>query len=547
MKRIKRLGIPAVLLLLMLIGTAHAAAQDADSTAPVVLDGDTLFRVRGVSAFPAGRRATEIAGRIAEFASDRSLPPDSLKVEDGPLGAKVVAAGRMLFAVVDADSELEGISRQVLAEIYRQRTMQAVRQYRADRDPGMLSTAVATALGATLVLVCGLIILSRLWCRLHAALEARYKSSLPDVGIKNVSVVRGEQVWQGLARTSRTLYVLLVLVALYAYFNYVLVLFPWTRGLGHSLSAMLLRPLATLAAGGIKYLPNVIFLIVLALVTKWVLRFSRLFFRRLAEGSVSLSGFDPDWALPTDRIVRLVVIAFALVVAYPYIPGSGSEAFKGITLLTGLIFSLGSPSVIGNLVAGQSLAFRRAFRVGDRVKIGDHIGEVLQIRLLTTYLRSPKNEQIVIPNSTILNSEVINFNALAQSRGLILHSIVGIGYETPWRQVEAMLLEAAGRTEGLLREPPPFVLQRNLGTFAVDYEINAYTDAPDRMLPLYSALHANILDVFNEYNVQIMTPAYEGDPEKPKVVAREEWFTAPAPQPAKANGDGASAPNPVSR
>jgi small-conductance mechanosensitive channel len=325
------------------------------------------------------------------------------------------------------------------------------------------------------------------------------------------------------------------------------VLFPWTRGLGHSLSAMLLRPLATLAAGGIKYLPNVIFLIVLALVTKWVLRFSRLFFRRVADGAVSLTGFDPDWALPTDRIVRLVVIAFALVIAYPHIPGSGSEAFKGITLLTGLIFSLGSPSVIGNLVAGQSLAFRRAFRVGDRVKIGDHIGEVLQIRLLTTYLRSPKNEQIVIPNSTILNSEVINFNALAQSRGLILHSIVGIGYETPWRQVEAMLLEAAGRTQGLLREPPPFVLQRNLGTFAVDYEINAYTDAPDRMLPLYSALHASILDVFNEYNVQIMTPAYEGDPEKPKVVAREEWFMAPAPQPAKANGDGASAPSPVSR
>ncbi len=543
----KRRGIPVTLLLLVLACVAPASAQEADSTAPVVVDGDTLFMVRGVSAYPAERRALEIAGRIRDFASDRSLPVDSLQVQDGPLGTKVIAAGRTLFAVVDADAGLEGVSRQVLAEVYRQRAMQAVGRYRADRDPSMLWSAIGSAVGATLLLVFGLIVLSRIWRRLHAALEAKVRSRLPDVGIKSVSVLRGDQVWQGLARTSRMLYVLLVLIALYVYFNYVLVLFPWTRGLGHNLSAMLLRPLATLAAGAIQYLPNVIFLIVLALLTKWVLRFSRLFFRRVADGSVSLTGFDPDWAMPTDRIVRLLVIAFALVIAYPYIPGSGSDAFKGITLLTGLIFSLGSPSVIGNLVAGQSLAFRRAFKVGDRVKIGDHIGEVLQIRLLTTYLRSPKNEQVVIPNSTILNSEVVNFSALAQSRGLILHSIVGIGYETPWRQVEAMLLEAAGRTPGLLREPPPFVLQRNLGTFAVDYEINAYTDAPDRMLPLYSALHASILDVFNEYGVQIMTPAYEGDPEKPKVVAREEWFSAPAREQVKSDGDGASSSVPANR
>jgi small-conductance mechanosensitive channel len=545
----KRRGVPVTLLLLALACAAFtpAAGQEADSTAPVVVDGDTLFMVRGVSAFPAERRAAAIAGRIRDFASDRSLPVDSLRVEDSPIGTKVVAAGRTVFGLVDADAELEGVSRQVLAEIYRLRTADAVRRYRADRDPGMLWGAVARALVATLGLVLGLMLATKIMRRLRGAVERRFRDRMPDLGVGSVSVIRGEQLWHGLNGTLRLLSVLVVLLAIYSYFNYVLVLFPWTRGLGHNLSAMLLRPLATLAAGAIGYLPNVIFLIVLALFTKWTLRLARLFFRRVADGSVTLAGFDPDWALPTDRIVRFLVIAFALVIAYPYIPGSGSEAFKGITLLTGLIFSLGSPSVIGNLVAGQSLAFRRAFKVGDRVKIGEHIGEVLQIRLLTTYLRSPKNEQIVIPNSTILNSEVVNFTALAGSRGLILHSIVGIGYETPWRQVEAMLIEAAGRTPGLLREPPPFVLQRTLNTFAVDYEINVYTDAPDRMLPLYSALHSNILDVFNEYGVQIMTPAYEGDPETPKVVAREEFFAAPAAQPAKANGDGAAAPASGSR
>ena len=175
-------------------------------------------------------------------------------------------------------------------------------------------------------------------------------------------------------------------------------------------------------------------------------------------------------------------------------------------------------------------------KVGDRVKIGEHIGEVTDIKLLTTFLRSPKNEQIVIPNSSILNSEVVNFSTLASQSGLILHTIVGIGYETPWRQVEAMLLEAAGRTPGLLREPAPFVLQKALGTFAVDYEINAYCDNTRGLLLLYTALHRNILDVFNEYGVQIMTPAYEGDTEQPKVVARENWYLSPAGGPS--GGDG---------
>jgi small-conductance mechanosensitive channel len=196
--------------------------------------------------------------------------------------------------------------------------------------------------------------------------------------------------------------------------------------------------------------------------------------------------------------------------------------------------------VIGNLMAGQSLAFRRAFRVGDRIKVGEHVGEVTQIRLLTTSLRSPKNEQIVIPNGLILNGDIVNYSTLATDPGVILHTTVGIGYETPWRQVEAMLLEAAARTPGTLQQPEPFVLQKSLGDFAVVYEINVFSDNPRAMPRLYSALHRNILDVFNEYGVQIMTPAYEGDPEQPKVVPREQWFAAPAGPAELTRTDGSS-------
>jgi small-conductance mechanosensitive channel len=174
------------------------------------------------------------------------------------------------------------------------------------------------------------------------------------------------------------------------------------------------------------------------------------------------------------------------------------------------------------------MTYRRAFKVGDRVKVLDLIGDVTEIRLQVTHIRSLKNEEIIVPNSQILGSHVINYSRLAKDQGLILHTTVGIGYETPWRQVEAMLLMAAERTPGLMREPPPFVLQKALGDFCVTYEINVHSDRPQESQKLYTALHQNILDIFNEYGVQIMTPAYEGDPEQAKVVPKEKWFEAPA-------------------
>jgi small-conductance mechanosensitive channel len=538
------------LLAALTLGSARARAQDSDvaqsepAVAPVILDGDTLFSVRGVSSFPADRRAARIESAVRGFAADRALSPDSLLVEETPLGSVLTVAGRRLLAVVDADAELEGVSRGILAEAYRQRIAEAAMEYRREREPATLWRSVARAGVATLATVLGLWLAAGALRRLRNALNRRYRAKVSGVQIQSFEIVRAEQLWQALHRAINVLAAIMAVVALYFYLDYVLLLFPWTRALGQNLFAVVLRPLNTLGAGAVRYLPDVVFLAVLALFTRWLLKLVQLFFRRVADGTITLAGFDPEWAVPTDRILRVLLIAFALVIAYPYIPGSGSEAFKGISLMFGLVFSLGSSSVIGNMIAGQSLAFRRAFKVGDRVKIGEHIGEVTDIRLLTTFLRSPKNEQIVIPNSNILNSEVVNFTTLASQAGLILHTTVGIGYETPWRQVEAMLLEAAARTPGLLREPSAFVLQKALGTFAVDYELNAYCDNTRGLLLLYTALHRNILDVFNEFGVQIMTPAYEGDTEQPKVVSRENWYLAPAGSPVigdggEAHGNGA--------
>jgi small-conductance mechanosensitive channel len=283
-----------------------------------------------------------------------------------------------------------------------------------------------------------------------------------------------------------------------------------------------------LGLGLVGMIPNLVFLAILTVVIRYVLKLIRALFDGLASRTLALKEFDPEWSWPTYRLVRFFVIAFALVVAYPYIPGSESGAFKSISLFVGIIFSLGSSSFIGNFIAGYSMTYRRTFKVGDRVKIGEQVGIVERIRLMVTHLRTIKNEEVLVPNSVILGAEVINYSSMAREPGLILHTTVGIRYEVPWRQVEAMLLEAAARTEGLCREPEPFAVPKELGEFYVTYEINVFCDNPRLMEKRYGKLHRNILDVFNEYGVQIMTPASEGDPHEPKVVPRDQWNPAPA-------------------
>jgi small-conductance mechanosensitive channel len=254
----------------------------------------------------------------------------------------------------------------------------------------------------------------------------------------------------------------------------------------------------------------------------------RLFFDAVGSGRTPLRGFDAEWARPTYHIVRILVILLTLVIAYPYLPGSGSAAFQGLSIFAGLMLSLGASSAMASLIAGYTVTYRRAFRVGDRITVGDFTGEVSEVRLMVTHLRTAKNEEVVVPNSVVLQSHVVNYTKLAKTHGLILHTTVSIGYEIAWRQVEAMLLLAAERTSGLSRDPQPFVLEKALGDFAVTYELNVYVESASGMLQRYAELHRNILDVFNEYGVQIMTPAYEGDPEQPKIVPKEQWFPTPA-------------------
>jgi small-conductance mechanosensitive channel len=365
-------------------------------------------------------------------------------------------------------------------------------------------------------------------------LSQRFVAGQGELKIQSVRLVQARQLWLAMRALVNFGTTLTMLVIAYLHLSSVLRLYPWTRQLADNLLLLFLHPLQVMGQAVLGAVPDLSFVLVLGLVARYVLRALHLLFEGIETGAVHFDGFDPEWAQPTYKIVRILVVAFAVVVAYPYIPGSDSQAFKGVSLFLGVIFSLGSSSVISNVIAGYTMTYRRAFRLGDRIQVGDVTGFVTEASLLVTRLRSVKNEEIVIPNSQILSSAVTNYSTLARADGVILHTTVGIGYETPWRQVEAMLLLAADRAQGTEKSPPPYVLQKSLGDFCVVYEINAYCRDANAIARTYTELHRNILDVFNEYGVQIMTPAYEGDPEVAKVVPRDQWFLGPATPPPAA-------------
>jgi small-conductance mechanosensitive channel len=499
---------------------------------PVILGDQTLLFIReGIKGATAEERARAISGRIKKLAGEPEFSPDSITLIDSDISTDVVTSDRMIMSVFDADARAEKVPRKELGERYV-RTLQAgIKQYQQDYSRRNILRASLYALIATFLFIAALYLFRRLYRKADRAIQAWAESKKVSIHIQAFEIVRAERIRAALTGTNRVIRFCVFLGIVWVYVHLLLSFFPWTRPFAGRLFNFILVPLGTIAGTLLKQIPNLFFLAILALITFYVLKLMRLFFQEVEKGVIRFKGFYPEWAQPTHKICRLLVVAFAAVVAFPYIPGSASPAFKGISIFVGVLFSLGSTAAISNVVAGFTLTYRRAFKIGDRVKIEDIVGDVVEMRLQVTHIHTVKNEEITVPNSMIGNGHVINYSALAKTKGLILHTAVTIGYDAPWRQVHALLLMAAERTPGLLREPAPFVLQKSLDDFYVTYELNVYTDTPREMAQTYSALHRNIQDAFNEYGVQIMSPAYESDPERPKLVPKERWYAAPVKPP----------------
>jgi small-conductance mechanosensitive channel len=521
----------AYLLLHSTVGAEEPGLVDAApvvESAPVIVDGVELFRVSGSASFPAEERARNVSARIVAVSRGSGIALSTVNMQPREGRVDILVGSRLLVAVVTADASLEGIALSDAALVRAMRIREAIQRYRADRKPDRLAQAVLASMAAAATAALLLLFAMRGFRYTFEALERRYRSRVHSLTIQHFEVVRAESIWRALNRVLATLRALCVVAIVYALCAFTLRQFPWTRGVAGHLMQFIGEPLQSMGAALLLYAPKLAFLVVLVIFIRYALKLLGLFFGAVGTGRVPLRGFDAEWAQPTYHIVRILVILLALVVAYPYLPGSGSAAFQGLSIFAGLMLSLGASSAMASVIAGYAVTYRRAFRVGDRISVGEFTGEVTEVRLMVTHLRTAKNEEVIVPNSLVLQNHVVNYSTLAKTQGLILHTTVSIGYEIPWRQVEAMLLLAADRTSALLRNPPPFVLEKALGDFAVTYELNAFVDSAAAMPERYAALYRNILDVFNEYEVQIMTPAYEGDPEQPKLVPKERWFSSPA-------------------
>jgi small-conductance mechanosensitive channel len=520
---------------------AAEPADDVDAlnpanTAAVVIDGVELFRVAGSASFPADERAEHVHARIVDVARDPRVPVAAVAAKPREGRIDILAGNKHLVGVIGADAAIEGVALPDAALVRTMRIREAMTRYRDERTPERLMQSSFRAAAATGIALLALWLTWRLFRRAVLALDRRYRARLQSLTIQSFEIVRAESIWRALNRVLSVLRWLLLAAIVYAASAFALRQFPWTRATAEHLLDIVVQPVISMAGGLLNYLPKLVFLLVLFAAVRYLLKLMQMFFGAVGAGHIPMRSFEAEWAQPTYHIVRILMILLALVIAYPYLPGSGSAAFQGLSIFAGLMLSLGASSAMASLIAGYTVTYRRAFRVGDRITVGELTGEVSDVRLLVTHLRTVKNEEIVIPNSVVLQSHVINYSKLARSHGLILHTTVSIGYETPWRQVEAMLKVAAERTAGVLPQPAPFVLEKSLGDFAVTYELNVYVESVSLIPQRYAELHRNVLDVFNEYGVQIMTPAYEGDPEQPKIVPKDKWFVSPAAKPEERRG-----------
>jgi small-conductance mechanosensitive channel len=494
---------------------------------PVRLGDQTVVYVRqGLRSFTAAERAEQLSRRLKQLADDPRIDPFKVTVEETRVSSDLLVGNEVLVSVFDMDaSDFLGKTRHQVAEEAARKIEEAVAQYRQERTPKALAIDTAKAGAVAVVAVLFLLLFERLFRKGRQLILDGAARELAKVEHKMKYVVSAEQLRWPLLLLLRFVRLTVWVLVLYGALTMALSFFPHTRSIAHDIDALVLGPLGQLGLGVLAALPELLVVLVLALVARWLIRGARLFFLQVERKRITIQGFYPEWARPTQRLVTVLVLIIAVIMAYPYIPGAKSPAFQGIAIFLGLLGSLGATGVVSNLINGLLITYMRSFQVGDLVKIGDVTGMVEESSLLVTRLRTAKNVSISVPNSLVLSGQVINYSVSGKP---MLTTQVTIGYDTPWRQVHAMLLGAAAATEDIPTDPPAFVLQTALDDFYVRYELNFSVTDLTRLPATLSKLHQRIQDEFNSHGVQIMSPHFVANPESPAVVPRDKWFTPPA-------------------
>lgn len=476
---------------------------------PVVVEGDTLFYLytkRG--GYTPLQRAEMIDAAITQLGKRFTLHPDSVYIESSDIVSDLMYGNKVIASFTDQDGLWEGRSREQLAADKRIVVVKKLKELKEEHSFWQLGKRI---LYFVLVLV-GQYLLFRLTTWLFRKLKVRIQklkdTKLKPISIQDYELLDTQRQVNLLIFLSNLLRYVLVFLQLLITVPLLFVIFPQTKGLADTIFSYIWNPVKDILVGIVDYIPNLFTIFIIWYAIKYLVRFVHYLSREIEAGRLKFGGFYPDWAMPTFHIIRFLLYAFMIAMIYPYLPGSRSGVFQGISVFVGLIVSLGSSTVIGNIIAGLVITYMRPFKLGDRIQLNDTTGNVIEKTPLVTRIRTPKNEVVTIPNSFIMSSHTVNYSSSAREYGLIIHSEVTIGYDAPWRQVHQLLIEAALNTPGVIDDPRPFVLETSLSDWYPVYQINAYIREADKLAQIYSDLHQNIQDRFNEEGVEIMSPHY---------------------------------------
>jgi small-conductance mechanosensitive channel len=509
-------------------GTAFTPAP-AGSESPVVFGNRTITILRAeiLGRLPAerARAATDNIRQVLGRAR-----ADSVTIQAIPEAFAIAVAGEPVLLITHFDLDpVAGKSLETTATEAAANLRLAITEYREQRSLQSLLRAIGATLIATILAVLLARVIARLRNRFIDLLErmaAKRLGSQPQTP-ETLAQAPARHLARALGRGVDAAGIAVGLLIVYAWLAFCLRAFPYTRPWGEQLRGYLLQSVGSVVNSAVRALPGLFTVIVIFFVTRSISRVVNHFFNSIEHGTSTLRWIEPEIASPTRRIANVLVWLFALLIAYPYLPGSGTEAFKGLSVFIGLIVSLGSSGVVNQAMSGFVLMYSRMLKKGDWVLIGTTEGMVTSLGLLSTKIKTRLREEVSIPNSVVLSDTTKNYSRY-QVEGLFIAERVSISYSAPWRQIHAMLKLAAARTQGLRSEPKPIIRQIELGDFYVVYELNAAVENPGERIATLTRLRAHIQDEFNRHGVQIMSPHYEGDPERPAIVPVDQWHAAPA-------------------
>jgi len=476
---------------------------------------DTLFYVyEQIGESTPQERAENITRRIKTLFKDDYLTVDSIKPYTINDMVGIIYGEFLIMGISEKDATWARSTPEDLAGTYSEIIKNSIRTAELNnslpKKIKRIGLSLLTLFGAWFLLW----LVGKGFNKIQSIIDLNKREWLKDLSYKGYTFLSKQQEYTVLLFISKVLKWFVVLMILYIAIPLLFSIFPFTRGWSAALFKLIWTPFRTIFVGIWLYLPNLFSILAIYFVMKYFIRFVKYIFEEIESEKLKITGFHADWAMPTYSIVRFVLFAFAFVLIFPYLPGSESNIFKGVSVFVGILFSLGSTSVISNMMAGLVITYMRPYKIGERIKIGDISGDVIEKTLLVTRLKTIKNEVVTIPNSSILTGNTTNFTALSKTDGLIIHTTISIGYDIPWNEVHEALLEAALKTKMILKKPKPFVQQTGLDDFYVEYQLNAYINEASKQAAIYSQLHQHIQDVFNKKGIEILSPHYRTNREE---------------------------------